>query len=746
MSFLAKISSVTGTATFKKVCATLLVVLLMIFPGSKASYFSGLPLSTLEIFYSLILIIFIWGTNWLSKWKFFVCTVLFLVLIHIVSVDYLPVGWDVCLRRQVAIEGLKTRCEHTPQFRDGSNSYVLKEISFVGKKFPLYFMNSLDFNFYQDDQHSRNNLPYSFEAFGYAYTQGKAADLTVTSSLTDTALEINGKKTTVDAGNTNVYKLTDAKNRIIIKYKALRSDSDVFKISSSTPIYAREISNGREMANIFYRLLNYVGLIFLPLIFLPSVVAGFVALPGKNKRLVIVTAVLLPLVSFFAQKIAIAILPLAQYALVFLPPTYSVYLDRIKEILPATLNFTIFPIYFVCTQWLLISRKMDKTIWQFLFILVFSFFFVTTVLPPNTLTILSGGDDPLTHEAFSRAVLLSQNTKEFLMGGERSLYYYQPLYRYALASLHYLFGESLFWIFVVQTMLVCVLLRGTYILLNRLGKKVSLVFSLLFLPILAFSFTSLFGLAMSVLQQSIAVPVFLLVIIYLFIFWLQRENRIGLYCLLGLFFGFSLMTRTDLLPGMLGILLLLWYTVSTSHDRRREVLLAGSFVVCTLLPVLFVGFRNFYLFGVFSVLPQSGGVNLLQQFNNYFHISGPSSVGAGTLYVKIVLIYQHNLIKLAAILGKNIVENFIGYNPFRILVWYFVPFALFLSFIKKGVNFKYLLVVLLIVLPLIAANSFYGVHNGWSMLMHLDFLLILLSALTFGVSAKKTEVSSVLKQ
>lgn len=737
MSIFVRISSIAHTTYFKKFCASILLILLAVVPGSRASFFNGLPLSAGETIFCLTLVILIWGTNWLSKWRFFVWTILFLTFIHILSVSYLPVGWNICLKRGVALESLKTPCEPTAQFRDGTNSYMLKDISFTGKKFPLYFMNDLDLNYYQENQPRRNNLPYSLETFGYVYTWGKATDLVVTSTFADTILEINNKRVAVGVDNANIYKLTDAKNKVVIKYSAPRSDKDVFSVSVNRPVFTRDIGSGRFVANIFYKLLNYVGLIFLLLIFTPSILASFISLPKKNKYFIIIIAFLLPWLSFFAQKIVIVALPLAQYVLVFLPPAYGTYLDRIKEILPATLSFTIFPIYFICTQWLLVSLKMKNTIWQFLFIVAFSFFFVSTFVSPNTLTILSGGDDPLTHESFSRAVLLSQNIKEFLVGGENSIYYYQPLYRYVLAAVHYLFGEALFGMFIVQVMLVCALLRSTYIFLDYLGKKVVLVFSLLFLPIFIFSFTSLFGLATSVLQQAVAIPLFLLVVIYLFIFWLQKENKIISYCLLGLMLGLSIMTRTDLLPGMLGILLLLWYTVTALSNRRRGIVLGSSFIVCFLLPILFVGFRNFYIFGNFTILPQSSGVNLLGSFNEFFRIASSSSVGAGALYVKIILLYQHNLIDLVTILGKNIIENFIGYDPFRILIWYCAPIALFVAFIKKGANFKHLLVVTLIVIPMIVANSFYGVHNGWSMLMHFDFLLILLIALAAQTFEKR---------
>ena len=85
---------------------------------------------------------------------------------------------------------------------------------------------------------------------------------------------------------------------------------------------------------------------------------------------------------------------------------------------------------------------------------------------------LGGGDDMLTYETFARDILL--NGPLMTMGrpvGSGEAFYYQPLYPYALALLHAVFGEGYFGIVFVQRLLVAVTVGLVWQVAHRLFGK-----------------------------------------------------------------------------------------------------------------------------------------------------------------------------------------------------------------------------------------------------------------------------------
>lgn len=733
-------STAVGVSTFKKILATLLLFLLVALPSNSATYLHGFPLSAGGAVFFLTLLIGIWMTEWAGGWRFFLWIVVFLIFTHLVGATFLPAGWNVCIRRDTSLGGLKTSCEPTSHFRDGRNSYQLEQISFVGKKFPLNFMNDLSLNFYEGGNFERNTLPYGMKISGYLFGNKSDSNFSVLTTIPNTQIRLNEQTYIARIGLRETYALSGGNNKIDIEYKTQRSDSDLLKITTERTAFTRPIGRSGVAGLMIYKILDTAGFFLLLCVFISETLKSIVIL-SKTKRVFLGFAFFpLLILGNLAGKIVTISLPFVERVLVFLPPAYIGLTERIKELLPEILGFAIFPVFFVVVQWVFLSRKMEKTIWQYLFILAFTFIFVANIAPPDSVLILHGGDDPLTHESFSRSVLLSTSLKNFLAAGENTFFYYQPFYRYLLAGFHYLFGEALFGPFLVQTLLVCLLMRNTGVFLYSLNKNAARIFFVLMLPLLVFNYTSLFGLAVSVMQQAVATPLFLLSIVWLLNLWFYKEKRFWPYFGAGLVFGVSLMTRTDLLPAAPGIALLVWYAVAMFEDKKLRRALEMFFVIGVLLPVLFVGYRNYSIAGKFAVFPQSSGVNLLAPFNNHFHISGPSDTGAAKIYLEIIRIYKHNLIELAVILGRNIAENFVGYDPARILVWLLAPLSLIIMLFKKAGNFRPLLAILLIILPMLLANSFFAPHNGWSMLMHFDFLLVFLIALVMVLFGGKTEM------
>jgi hypothetical protein len=68
----------------------------------------------------------------------------------------------------------------------------------------------------------------------------------------------------------------------------------------------------------------------------------------------------------------------------------------------------------------------------------------------NATVVLSGGDDWLAYESFSRAIALG----DWIVAGQNDAFYYQPLYSYFLAVTHLLFGDDLFGAVLVQRLLL----------------------------------------------------------------------------------------------------------------------------------------------------------------------------------------------------------------------------------------------------------------------------------------------------
>jgi len=741
VGFFTNFITIVEASFFKKILATLLLFLLVALPSNIGTYLHGFPLSSGGAVFFLIILISIWATKWVGRWRLYLWAASFLVIVHFIGANFLPIGWNVCVKRDISLGNIETNCEPSSYFRDGSKTYQLEKISFIGKKFPLNFMNELSLNFYEDGQFDRSNLPYNMKISGYLFGDKNNSDFSVLTTIPKTQIRVNDKVYFAKVGSRKTYALNDGMNVVEIGYDTQRKDGDILKITTGRPVFAHSVGRGRAIWLAIYKTMDAIGSFLLFCVFVPEIIKNIVLL-SKNKKLFLCLAFFpLLILGNLAEKIVMASLPLVQQSLIFLPSSFIGLTDRIKELLPEILGFAIFPVFFVVVQWLFILQKMEKTIWQYLFILAFAFVFVANFVPPDSVMILHGGDDPLTHESFSRAVLLSTSFKNFLIAGENTFFYYQPLYRYVLAGFHYLFGEALFGPFVVQTMLVCLLLRNTGVFLYFLNKNSARLFFALMLPLLVFNYTSLFGLAISVMQQAVATPLFLLSIVWLLNLWLHKERHFWAFFAAGLIFGISLMVRTDLLPAILGIAILVWYTATTSEGKNKRNVLKMLFVLGILLPVLFVGYRNISVAGRFAVFPQSGGVNLLAPFNNHFHISGPSNIGAAKIYMEIIRIYGQNPAELVVILGRNIIENFIGYDPARILVWLLAPVLIIIILFKKADIFRPILVILLIILPMLLANSFFALHNGWSMLMHFDFLLVLLCALALVPFGNKHDVS-----
>lgn len=94
----------------------------------------------------------------------------------------------------------------------------------------------------------------------------------------------------------------------------------------------------------------------------------------------------------------------------------------------------------------------------------------------NRVLLQPGGDDSLTYETQARDILL--NGPLMLLGrpaGQAEPFYYQPLYGYAIAATHAVFGEDFFGLFFIQRLLLFVTLLCLWQITERLfGERTGL--------------------------------------------------------------------------------------------------------------------------------------------------------------------------------------------------------------------------------------------------------------------------------
>lgn len=708
----------------EKLLAYMLLAVLVILPGNASSFIGGLPLTNTQMLIICVVIIGIFFSKSPDKIRWLNIFTILLVLTHIVGYLFLPVGWNVCVYRLNGREPITNKCEKTVRFKDGTRTALPSSINYENKNFPLYFMNDEAFNYYPGDEWDRDHLPYRMTMEGYQYSTG-VNSLLLDTSIPGVRVSINGDDKEIKIG-VNSLSLMPGTNKINVTYETKRNDSDKISISNEPVTFFKPVGLITRIFVIPFWLLEKTFVVLALLAFMRLIFSEFVKLNNKDKKIYFFIALglfLVYLCSEYLKNIGKIEVGVFAASLNFLGSDVKM---RVLESLGVLLSFAIFPLYFVITQWKIFTAKLSGTLWHYLLIIFFCFTFALAFIKPESTIILAGGNDPRTHEDFSRQVALATDLRSFLTAGEKTVFYYQPMYRYLVGVIHLLFGDSIFAPVFVQLLVASLLIVSLYSLLGKYPKVFRIIFIILFCPLLMIEYTSIFGIALTTMQQALAIPLFLISIILLFGVNKETERNYLIIPLAGVLLGFSLATRTDFLPGILGFLYILFNKISFVKNKKGTITI---FAIGLIAPFLFIGFRNAFVAGQFQLIPSSGGVNLLGQFNEFLHISGPTHQGALSLYGKIIKHYAHTPMELINILGVNIMQGFIGYHPWRKFIWYFA-FNLLLIYgllrrPGKSEELKAVMSTVFILVPLILANSFYVVHNGFGMLIQYDFLIIL---------------------
>lgn len=218
---------------------------------------------------------------------------------------------------------------------------------------------------------------------------------------------------------------------------------------------------------------------------------------------------------------------------------------------------------------------------------------------------LSGGDDWLSYETMARDIALNglwmTNGAEL---GHGAPFYYQPLYPYFLAAVHWLFGDGLYGVYLVQRCLV----GAAVIVLWRLtaalfGERVGVAG---FITAVVVVFEKVAPRSSFVLNELIFVP--LVSVWALLLYRLAVAERVTWRRALGVGVvgGLTTLARSPLLLAWAPVLLLL----GVSQRPRRQALKTMAAVCAAMLAVTSLAtLRNVVVSGQTVFVSSSGAIN-----------------------------------------------------------------------------------------------------------------------------------------
>lgn len=705
-----------------KIAAAILFLLVCILPGSKAGFFNGLPLSAFEICIAFFFFTAIFGTSWekIKNAKRIVFIALILLLFfQALSYKFLPYGWSVCAFSEASSVPLKSSCE--PSFEDpsGERGFIYSKINFTSENMPLYFMNNCkSFGFYKPGQPSRNSLPFTAKAAAYIYPRGEA-QLTVEAER-NLSIKINDDEYEYASPNEKAYfdLEPDKKNHIQVSYISSRKDGNKFFLETSNgqPFYANRENYFERWISV-YRTINYFLIMLLAAVFVHGFILNFQTLSKKNKIAISVLATLTASMAIFILAGEL----------------------KFKEVI---IYFNL--ITFVASLIFIFTgdharKKMLPLI--FLIIFVSSCVIVSCRVLPEKVIIFSGGNDELTHETFARMFLDVSDFKEFMYIAGETISYYQPLHRYILFLLHIFLGEPMWGIYLSQIVLFnTAIILLAYALSKTVGLPSSLAFSFLYLGLFVFNADhNIVRLLQSPLQQAIALPLFVACVAAVLFFAGSGKIKNGGCLILGLVLGMSFMIRTDWFPAIFIFLFLaaylLWKEIRCFNKITKISILLIGFIVFP----LFVGLRNYYVAGIFSVFPTSGFVNLLADIKEPIQNKVDFYEASNVKIIKETIIaFSGRYLELAKLLLNNIRKSMIGDYLLRQLFWYsmlalLIPSAIVAIKRKTYLILKFLVFFFFSLASLSLLGSIFRQHNGMAMLGIYDFLLIIVLALEMQI-------------
>lgn len=692
--------------------ATILAVVSVILPGTTANLLQGLPLTPYLVVAVPLFIILIWTTKWWQANKLknlLIGSLIILFLLQIVTSFLPPYGWTLCLKRNVSVEDLTTRCEPGPSSRHGDWTYRYPKLFFGKNSLPTYFINnSGSFNFYRADQPSRYSLPYSLSAQTWVNSSA-AQDMVIHTNITSASVMVNDQEIeSKKDGDKLTLTIPAGKSHIVLSYATLHDPAQYLMVTGITSPNATQYLN-RFWAIVLAQLIQITCLVVTGAVLLLALIGSFVAL-SRNERLAVFLLVL-GLIGSYVLKIQ----PFRTF-----PTSWG------------TILFSI--ILTLALGWFGIQKSLRrKKLMPFALCLVFLLVIhiVTISVGPQAVVIFSGGNDELGHETFARAVLLAPSWHSFLQAAEASFFYYQPLARFLLAGLHQVFGEAMWGVYVAQlSLFIAVSYTLFQLIVTHVSKLAGQVFWVGMMFWASGLRDSLLGLMQTPYQQALALPLLVMSIFSIYYAMVsEKMSRTGLFGI-GLCYGIALMTRSDLAPSGLVVGLLFMFYMGARRDWET-VYRIGLIGCGILVPVLFVLYRNYIIGGGWVLFPTSATVNLLTPFYDVVPYHS-LTISAGEAIVSIIKSYHGHVHDLIALLWDNVIHGFIG-TPKRQFLWYGSPVVALVALLVGVPKLRLLVIYLLgTILVLLLFSSFFAQHNGVAMLGHFDYLILMLAAVSIG--------------
>ena len=700
-----------------KIIATILFILFIIVPGSTATPFNGIPLNNYELFFVFSIITALWTTPWSTKRRIRIAvttSIALLVILQFVGFLAIPYGWSVCLKGELAKKPVVTACEPTAEVRNGERSYLYPHIDFTNDSIPLHFMNNRDsFGYYGKDQPDRATLPYTFIASTFLQPKNESV-ISVITSITNTTIRINNKTHTIPINQTTSYNLTPRTvNEIAISYTVEKDKNTVLSATTNTnPFYT--LTNENITPNTWLRIYRFLFAFTLLVLSIPLLgqVLTTINNTSKKTRVLIITLLLL--------------------------------LGATTIIKP--FPYLIQTISIIAISWFFISRKKaeQKKLYFVLiiFLLIASSIMISKRFPYPLTVLYDAGRDPLTHESQSRDILTARSFTELI--GERA-FYYQPMYRYQLGTLHKLFGDALWGPFVIQTLIASLLF---YITLRFLTQVVSIssgvIFSILTLLLYSFNYISLFYLSRTPFQQSLATPELLIGILLILFTLVKHTFTWKMHLAIGLLIGASIATRTDNLPILLPLFIYTTYIMyamrSQSYKARIAIAVALAIGVI-IFPSLMIT-KNYLAAGVMTLTPTSANINQFHEFNSVSPHQ-PKGTSGLTILLSIIKAYEGNYPNMIVGMYHNLHINFIGEIVQRQFIWMSAVFITLLGIVKSRDTHRIVLLFTCITfLSLLIPNLFFRLHiDSYEMHILYDYMLIIILSISAGVLLKHNNSS-----
>ena len=670
--------------------------------------FNGLPLSNFELLVVMLSSSIIWFSPWDNNitYKAILFNLVALIMLQMVIGQYYRnIGWDLCVIRHNNITD-DSVCEQSIEKNDGKSSYTVSKIDYSGYSFPLYFMNGLDLNFTSSNQPDRNHLKYRLRATSFINPK-KDTVLVATSNIKGAKVTLNGNEIEIGDQQKKIDIPTNQTSKIELVYTTNRQDQDFIKIDQNNSLTYTSENSVMSRTEIFYQIFktiyNALVVLLVSIFMLLMIVNSNLKIRKNRVLLTVVMSVLVIEYIFYHSGRSF---------------NYLAYIVNI---------FTILIIY-----WGLLARKKDnnKNLMLAVNMLISnSFVFASKLSVYSSLILFSGGNDALTHESFSRSVLFAKNFSEFLVAGENSPYYYQPLYRYILGLFHFITGESMWGSYLFQSLLMSVAIIVTLNFFIRLKNYLGAVmFSILIIFFSIGPEISPFYLTTNVFQQSFAYPL-LIISIFITAKCFICNTQLYKYFLLGLLFSLGITTRFDLLPAYVVLSIVVIFINFKEKAVKHSLLFFCGLLILPMLILL----RNYSVSGLFILLPTTSSEknNLLPIFRDI--IPQEDNLGGVRAILFILQHYMNNIGGLGQILFDNLKSGFIGTAVSRQILWLNVPLMVVLGMLSKNNKNKIGIVIMLFVLlSLIVPNLFYYIHNGLIMTIHLDYLIIVIISLCFG--------------